>query len=182
MIIRTWVRKAFFFSKISFHIYTFYWNVSILALYTTSLCFQATGHSFSPRNMIFRLREPGWYHYKRLDNFQRIIFFLVKGVIFPFLLAIFNYNFGDSWYIHYMRPIILGYFFSNNYAGQMWISIQDHHGLFYGTYEKGMVIGPILDDGLKEKFLKPWKGVLCIHFRVCVSVCLHAVCRAHFFT
>ena len=36
-------------------------------------------------------------------------------------------------------------------------------------------IGPILDDRLKEKFLKPWKGVLCIHFRVCVSVCV-SVC------
>ena len=34
------------------------------------------------------------------------------------------------------------------------------------------IFGPILDDRLKEKFLKPWKGVLCIHFRVCVSVCL----------
>ena len=38
-------------------------------------------------------------------------------------------------------------------------------------------IGPILDDRLKETFLKPWKGVLCIHFRaclrtVCVSLCL----------
>ena len=29
-------------------------------------------------------------------------------------------------------------------------------------------IGPILDDRLKEKFL----GVLCIHFRVCLCVCL----------
>ena len=34
-----------------------------------------------------------------------------------------------------------------------------------------VIIGPILDR-LKETFLKPWKGVLCIHFRVCVSVCL----------
>ena len=25
------------------------------------------------------------------------------------------------------------------------------------------IIGPILDDRLKEKFLKPWKDVLCIH-------------------
>ena len=37
------------------------------------------------------------------------------------------------------------------------------------------VIGSILDDRLKEKFLKPWKGVLCIHFRVCVCVCV-SVC------
>ena len=31
-------------------------------------------------------------------------------------------------------------------------------------------IGPILDDRLKEKLLKPWKGALCSHFRVCLSV------------
>ena len=34
------------------------------------------------------------------------------------------------------------------------------------------LIEPILNDRLKEKFLKPWKGVLCIHFRVCLSVCV----------
>ena len=39
-------------------------------------------------------------------------------------------------------------------------------------------IGPILDDRLKEKFLKPGKGVLCIHFRVCV----YAGYRAHLLT
>ena len=33
-------------------------------------------------------------------------------------------------------------------------------------------IGPILDDRLKEKLLKPWKGALCSHFRVCFSVSL----------
>ena len=32
-------------------------------------------------------------------------------------------------------------------------------------------IGPILDDRLKEKLLKPWKSALCSHFRVCFSVC-----------
>ena len=34
------------------------------------------------------------------------------------------------------------------------------------------VIGPILDDRLKEKILKPWKGAHSSHFRVCVSVCV----------
>ena len=29
------------------------------------------------------------------------------------------------------------------------------------------------------KILKPWKGVLCIHFRVCLSVCLRPSYRAH---
>ena len=38
----------------------------------------------------------------------------------------------------------------------------------------GCLIGPILDDRLKEKFLKRWKGVLCIHFRVCLTVCTRA--------
>ena len=31
-------------------------------------------------------------------------------------------------------------------------------------------LGPILDDRLQEEFLKPWKGVLCFHFHVCLSV------------
>ena len=35
-------------------------------------------------------------------------------------------------------------------------------------------IGPILDDRLKDKFLKHWKGVLCIYIRVCLSVCTRA--------
>ena len=35
-------------------------------------------------------------------------------------------------------------------------------------------IGPILDDRLKEKILKPWKGALSSH-SVCLSVCL-SVC------
>ena len=34
------------------------------------------------------------------------------------------------------------------------------------------LIGLILDDRLKEKFLKSWKGVLCIHFLVHLSICL----------
>ena len=38
----------------------------------------------------------------------------------------------------------------------------------------------ILDDRLKEKYLKRWKDVLCIHFHVCVcqSVCLSVCNRA----
>ena len=40
------------------------------------------------------------------------------------------------------------------------------------------VIGPILDDRLKKKLLKPWKEALCIHFRVCVSVRLSVCTRA----
>ena len=36
-------------------------------------------------------------------------------------------------------------------------------------------IGTIIDDRLKEKSLKPWKGVLCIHFLVCVCVCVRGL-------
>ena len=32
-------------------------------------------------------------------------------------------------------------------------------------------VGSILDDRLKDKILKPWKGVFCIHFCVCMCVC-----------
>ena len=47
-----------------------------------------------------------------------------------------------------MRPIILGYFVSNNYDGNKYISFQDLHDPrevillsmnFYRTYEKGVV-------------------------------------------
>ena len=33
-----------------------------------------------------------------------------------------------------------------------------------------LIVGPILDDRLKEKLLKTWKGAHSSHFRVCVSV------------
>ena len=44
-------------------------------------------------------------------HFLKIPFFTVKGVIFSIFLAIFQCNFGDSWDIHGMRHIILGYYF-----------------------------------------------------------------------
>ena len=31
-------------------------------------------------------------------------------------------------------------------------------------------VGPILDDRMKEKFLKPWKGVLLTFVSVCLSI------------
>ena len=34
------------------------------------------------------------------------------------------------------------------------------------------LFGSILDDRLKEKLLKPWKGAHSSHFRVCVCVCV----------
>ena len=68
---------------------------------------------------------------------------------FSDFLAIFQYNFGDSWDNHGMWPIILGYFFSNNYNGNKYISFQDLHDprgvifqnfrLIFRTYERGVV-------------------------------------------
>ena len=55
--------------------------------------------------------------------------FKVKGVIFPLLIfAIFQYNFPDSWDVHGMPHIILGYFFPNNYDGNKDISFHDPSG------------------------------------------------------
>ena len=47
--------------------------------------------------------------------------------------------------------------------------------------EGELIIGPILDDRLKERFRKHWKGVLCIHFRVCVCVCVYPRATDHTF-
>ena len=41
---------------------------------------------------------------------------------------------------------------------------------------QNIIIGPIFDTRLNEKFLKSFKDVLCIHFPVCLSVCV-CVCR-----
>ena len=63
------------------------------------------------RNVIFGLREPCTIKNWRLLNIFENSIFTVKWVIFPIFLAIFQYNFGDSWDNHGMWPIILGYFF-----------------------------------------------------------------------
>ena len=49
--------------------------------------------------------------------------------------------------------------------------------LFIYILRAQMFIGPILDDGLKEKLLTPWKGAHS-HFRVCLCVCLCVYNRA----
>ena len=62
--------------------------------------------------------------------------------------------------------------------GMYYVLVMSHHQcllvfcFFYG-------FGPILENRLKEKILKPWKFVLCIHFRVCLSVCLSVCNRAN---
>ena len=42
----------------------------------------------------------------------------------------------------------------------------------------GVFFGPILDDRLKVKLLKPWKAALSGHFRVCRFVCVYVCKRA----
>ena len=70
------------------------------------------------------------------------------GQLFDFL-AIFQYNFDDSWDIHGMLSIILGFFF-NNYDGNKFILFQDLHDPrrvivsklsidFNRTYDRGVV-------------------------------------------
>ena len=54
--------------------------------------------------------------------------------------------------------------------------------MFYHSYHIQSHIGPILDDRLKEKLLKPWKVALCFHFRVCLSVRLSAGYKWHLLT
>ena len=89
---------------------------------------QAIEHTFWPRNLIFGLSDP-WDMRIFLNFFFEILIFTLFIGIFRFFslyntflvsnyqsqfftfLAIFPYNFGDSWDIHGMRHIILGYFF-----------------------------------------------------------------------
>ena len=52
--------NQFFFSFRNFHFYAFIWHFLYFFAYITlvNFSFHATGHSFSPRNVIFGLREP----------------------------------------------------------------------------------------------------------------------------
>ena len=69
----------------------------------------------------------------------------VKGVIFRFL-AIFQNSFSDSWDIHGMQPIILGYFF-NDYDRNTDILIKNPIGArvaiiqFFKSIFKGPMTG-----------------------------------------
>ena len=67
--------------------------------------FQDAGHTFSSRDVdLVPLENTGFW------NILNVPFFTVKWVKLKFFLH-FQYNFGDYWNIHGMRPIILGYFF-----------------------------------------------------------------------
>ena len=91
------MRKKRIFLFFEIFIFTLFIGIFRFFPYITlvNFWFQASGHSFSPRIVIFGLSEPCTIENWRLSDF----------------LVIFQYNFGDFWDIHGMRPIILGYFF-----------------------------------------------------------------------
>ena len=59
---------------------------------------------------------------------------------FPDFLAIFQFNFGDSWDIHGMQPIILGYFFKSYNGNYKYISFQDLHDSKGGHFSDFLAI------------------------------------------
>ena len=82
----------------------------------------------------------------------KLVLFSIKGANFPGFKVMFQYNFGDNWDIHGMRPTISGYFFSNNYDTNKHISFQDLYDprgviffskisfINYGVFEMGLMI------------------------------------------
>ena len=94
------------------HFYDFYWHVSMFSLY-----YNISKKKFKLTVTVFHLGMwyLGWEDLLPQENrnfwfFFKIPFFTVSGVNFRFL-KYFQYNFGNYWDIHGMRPIILGYFF-----------------------------------------------------------------------
>ena len=88
---------TFLFLHFIFDFFRFFSYITIV-----NFGFQATGHIFSPRNVIhvFGLRELCTI-YQKLKTFEiyglKIPFFTPKGVIFPFFFfAIFQNNLCDS--------------------------------------------------------------------------------------
>ena len=135
MILRTWEKNTFF---LFFEIFIFTLFIGIFRFFPyitlVNFWFQATGHSFSPRNVIFGLREPCTTKNWRLLNFFENFIFHGEMGHFLIFLVIFQYNFGVSWDIHGMWPIILGYFFptitmeiSIFISGGYWYN----HGMWY---------------------------------------------------
>ena len=85
------MRTKLFLFLFGIFIFTLFISIFCFFPYITivNLCFQATGHSFSCRNMIFGLREPCTIGNWRLLTFFEN-FFTVKGVIFPIFWQFFN--------------------------------------------------------------------------------------------
>ena len=90
----------------------------------------------------------------------------VPNAVYVKLYYLYLYNSEFQCYIYFSWvEMILKYF---DILVFFLHGICQHHHLMHVS----PAIGPILDgDRLKDKILKPWKGVLCIHFCVCESVC-----------
>ena len=73
----------------------------ILVSLCVSVCMRATGHTFWPRNLIFRLNDP-W------DMRKKHIFLFFEMVIFRFFIGIFRF----------FPYITLVYFFCSSYRSQ----------------------------------------------------------------
>ena len=136
-----------------------------------SVCKHATGHTFSTRNLFFGLNDPWDMRKKRIFLFFEIfIFSLFIGIFrfFPYITLV-NFWFQASGHSLSTRIVIFG--LSKPCTIENWRLLN---------------FGPILDDRLKEKLLKPWKGALCFHFRmrpsVRLSVRLSAGYRSHLLT
>ena len=89
VILVAWEKGAFF-RNFNFYIFI----VIFRFFHYTSLVnfgFQATGHSFSPRNMIFGGREPCTIKNWKLWNvFRKFHFSIFKGLFLPIFLQFFN--------------------------------------------------------------------------------------------
>ena len=117
------MRKKTIFLFFEIFIFTLFIGIFRFFPYITLIYFwfPATGHSFSPRNVIFGLREPCTIRNWRLDFFFNFIFYDWRSHFSDFF-AIFQYNFGDFWDMYGMRP---------NFSK---LSMN-----FYRTYERGEV-------------------------------------------
>ena len=78
------MRKKHFFLFFEIFFFTLFIGIFRFFPYITlvKFWFQATGHSFSPRNVIFGLREPCTIRNEGFWNFLKIQFFTVNWVIF----------------------------------------------------------------------------------------------------
>ena len=91
MILGTWEKNNNFFVFWNFHFFAFYRHFFDFFPYIilVNFLFQATGHSFSPRNVKFGSREPYTIRNWRLLNLFENSIFTVKGVIFSDLFWLF---------------------------------------------------------------------------------------------
>ena len=68
-----------------------------------------------------------------------------------------------------------------NYANNRYVTFEifpTYKQILFSYHQSKMkTVGLLLDDRLKEKFMKPQKGVLCFHFLICLSVCLSVYFR-----